>query len=212
MSGEKGRAMAIASSSVDGATHVRRAVAAALRIAENLVAPITPGPLSDVADVRWRQSKAPAKLAVEGRQIAEAGGERDVRDGAVGAARVGQHAVHAVEAQAEHEPRQRDVLALEELADVARAYAMPQRQGAGGDVSFEVLRDVGLDVAQPCGARPAAGRNLSCIACRPKCQANDILDRIARAPEQAQAEKTEERPGRAIDPAFGDEVDAAHRR
>ena len=35
---------------------------------------------------------------------------------------------------------------------------------------------------------------------------------LARLPEQTQAEKTKERPRRTIEPPFGDEIEAAHRR
>jgi hypothetical protein len=39
-----------------------------------------------------------------------------------------------------------------------------------------------------------------------------ISSGVTRLPEQAQAEQTKERCRRAIDPALGDEIEAAHRR
>src|SRR5205823_279496 len=85
--------------------------------------------LGGAAHVRWRHSETPTKLAVEGGKIAKAGRKSDVADSAIGITRIGQHTMHAGEALAEHKLRQRRVLALEQLADVAGAHVMTGRQG-----------------------------------------------------------------------------------
>lgn len=59
---------------------------------------------------------AEAERPVEGRQIAEAGVEGQGADGAMGVARVAQHAAHPRETQAEHVSRQRGALVLEQPA------------------------------------------------------------------------------------------------
>src|SRR5204863_5288716 len=66
---------------------------------------------------------------------------------------------------------------FEQLMDIAGRYAVPRRKRPGAHAALrEVLRDIGLDRMQPCGANPAPVCNLGMVANGSKRHSNEIVD------------------------------------